>query len=114
MSDYANIVSDKLCIRNGEKKKEVSEQVRKKFDNELYKYIEDEQKKIKIRPVSIIFQNPETPYKRRQHRNGVTYLEISLTKVVRNLPSLKEGEYYEFPSIEFIIERDGSGEVYFR
>ena len=35
MSDYANIVSDKLCIRSGEKKKEVSEQVRKKFDNEL-------------------------------------------------------------------------------
>lgn len=114
MRDYANIVSDALCIRNGKESLEVSEQVRKKFDDLLHKYIRKRRRQIKIRPVSIIFQNPETPYKRRQHRNGVTYIEESLAPVVRELPSLSEGEYYAFPSIEFIIERDGGGTIFFR
>lgn len=114
MIDCVNVVSSKLCIRSGEERKEVSEKTKGQFDDKLYHYIVEEKKKIKIRPVSIIFQNPKTPYKRRNHRNGVTYLEISLAPVVKKLVSLNEGEYYEFPSIEFIIERDGETVVYLR
>ena len=114
MSDYATIVSERLCIRSGEKRVGVSGQVHRKFNEALCRYIIKERKLIKIRPVSIIFQNPETPYKRRNHRNGVTYIEKSLAPVIRELPSLDEGEYYEFPSIEFIMERDGEGTIYFR
>lgn len=114
MRDYASIVSESLCIRFGEERREVSEQVRKEFDNLLYNFVAKERKLIKTRPVSIIFQNPVTPYRRRNHRNGVTYIEKSFAPVIRELPSLDEGEYYEFPSIEFIMERDGEGTIYFR
>jgi len=114
MRDFASIASERLCIRSGEEKMEVAERVRKKFDDLLYKYVLQRRKLIKARPVSIIFQNPKTPYKRRHHRNGVTYIEQSLAPVIRELPSLGEDEYYEFPNIEFIIERDGEVTVYFR
>ena len=114
MRDYASVVSERLCIRSGEKRKEVSGQVRKKFDDLLYKYVSKERKLIKTRPISIIFQNPVTPYMRRNYRNGVTYIEKSLAPVTRELPSLDEGEYYEFPGVELIIESDGEGTIYFR
>lgn len=114
MSDYATMVSDMLCIRSKNGRKEVSDKVRKQFDKLLYNYVEKSRRTIEVRPVSIIFQNPKTPYKRRNHRNGVFYLEKSLLPVINELPVLGEGEYYEFPSIEFILERNGTGSIYFR
>ena len=67
MSDYATIVSERLCIRSGEKRVGVSGQVHRKFNEALCRYIIKERKLIKIRPVSIIFQNPETPFPARSN-----------------------------------------------
>ena len=92
----------------------MTEEVRKLFNELLNSYIEKNMKKIKVRPVSIIFQNPKTPYKKNNHRSGVVYFENTLTQVVSKLPILGEDEYYEFPSIEFIIERDGEETIYLR
>ena len=77
-------------------------------------FIEENLSKIKVRPVSIIFQNPKTPYNRNFKRKGVTYIEKSLDSIVKDLPKLEKGEYYDFPSIEFVLERDGTGVVYLR
>lgn len=114
MRDYASNVADELCIRRGRERREVSGKVRRQFEDLLYEHIEKNRKKIKVRPVSITFQNPETPYERRNHRNGMTYIQNSLAPVVRKLPVLGDGEYYEFPGIEFILEKDGTGTIYLR
>lgn len=114
MRDYATAVADKFYIRSGRERIEVSGKVRRQFEDLLFEHIERNCREIKVRPVSIIFQNPETPYKRKNHRNGMTYIENSLAPVVRKLPTLNEGEYYEFPGVEFILERDGTGVIYLR
>lgn len=114
MSGYANDVANRLWISDGREIREVPSSVTIKFRDSLDEFIENNLKRIGVRPVSIIFQNPKTPYIRNFKRKGVTYIEKSMDSVVKKLPKLNNGEYYDFPSLEIILERDGTGFVYLR
>ncbi len=114
MSGYANDVANRLWIRNGRNRKEVQANVLIQFRDCLDDFIDENMHEIKVRPVCVIFQNPRKPYKREFKRKGVTYIEKSLDSVVKKLPKLSEGEYYDFPSLEIILERNGTGFIYLR